>query len=101
MKTEIKNLGERVKKLSEKINNPRQAAFKAAFATAYWNLTEDERQLASETIHEFGVLKEEGRMITEEQTQEWYHNLPPEKRAAVDKLPTYEATVNTMERRRG
>lgn len=85
-KTEIKNLNERVEKLSEVKANRRSAAF-----VACWNsLTETERQLARETLHEFGALQESGQMNTEADCQKWYDNLPLEKRTAFDKLPHLE-----------
>jgi hypothetical protein len=54
LKSDIKQLSERVEKLSEEQRRSEQAAFKAR----WFKLSETERQLALEVINEFASLRD-------------------------------------------
>lgn len=82
MKPELKNLNERVDKLSEVEGNRKHTAF-----ARFWSgLSEVERQLADAVLREFGALKDAGQITTEELVRKWVDGLPVEKRVLAEKM---------------
>jgi hypothetical protein len=90
MKTEIRNLNERITQLTEGERQRKQAAF----ASHWFGLSEVERQLGQAAFDEYDALRKAGQMTSEDQAQKWLDNLPLENQEVVKKMNSWEDSEN-------